>query len=271
MTPTVEVLADPSEVATTVAQRLLRALEDAQAAGRDPQMALTGGTIADLIHREVARLAPSSEVDWSRVVVWWGDERFVASDSPDRNARQAREAFLDGVGIPAAQVHEMPSASDATDVAAGAASYGAELRQHGVGEFDVVMLGIGPDGHVASLFPGFAQLAVVDEIAVGVTGSPKPPPERITLTLPALNRAREVWFVAAGSDKAPAVATAIAQSAEVGLAAHRSGTQGAPRGDSGSSEVGEEVDERLPAARVQGRLGTIWFLDRAVAAEIEVS
>ena len=88
-----------------------------------PQIALTGGTIAEDIHREVARLAPDSEVDWSRVVVWWGDERFVAPDSPDRNAGQARAAFLDAVGADPANVHEMPSTADAADVDAAAAAY----------------------------------------------------------------------------------------------------------------------------------------------------
>ena len=99
------------------------------------------------------------------MVVWWGDERFVAPDSADRNSAQARAAFLDAVGVDPAKVHPMPSTDDAADVDAGATAYAATLREHGSGEFDVVMLGIGPDGHVASLFPGFPQLDVT-------TGSP---------------------------------------------------------------------------------------------------
>ena len=236
-TPRVEVHPDAATLATAVAGELLSRLGDVQAAGGVPQIALTGGTIAEDIHREIARLSPASGVDWSQVVVWWGDERFVAPDSPDRNAGQARTAFLDAVG--ATRVHEMPSTADAADVEAGAAAYAAELREHGSGEFDVVMLGIGPDGHIASLFPGFPQLDST-EIAVGVTGSPKPPPERISLTFAPLNRARSVWFLVSGEGKAGAVAQALG---------------GADRHD-------------IPAAGVSGHDETIWFLDRGAASQL---
>ena len=236
-TPRIEVHPDPSTLATAVAGELLSRLADAQAAGGVPHVALTGGTIAEDIHREIARLSPASEVDWTQVVLWWGDERFVAPDSPDRNAGQAREAFLDAVG--ATQVHEMPSTADAPDVDAGAATYAAELREHGSGEFDVVMLGIGPDGHIASLFPGFPQLDST-EIAVGVTGSPKPPPERISLTFAPLNRAKSVWFLVSGEGKSSAVAQALG---------------GADRHD-------------VPAAGVTGHEETLWFLDRSAASQL---
>ena len=92
-----------------VASALLDRLESAQARGEVPHIGLTGGTIADALHRELARRAPDSSVDWSRVVVWWGDERFVPADSPDRNARQAREALLDQVPVDPANVHEVPA------------------------------------------------------------------------------------------------------------------------------------------------------------------
>ncbi|WP_243057755.1 6-phosphogluconolactonase [Nocardioides sp. SR21] len=236
--PRIEVHDDSATLATAVAGELLSRLADIQATPRVPHISLTGGTIAEDIHRELARLAPASDVDWSKVVVWFGDERFVAPDSPDRNVGQAREAFLDAVG--ATQVHPMPSTADAADVDAGAAAYAETLREHGSGEFDVMMLGIGPDGHIASLFPGFPQLDVIDEVAVGVTGSPKPPPERISLTLSALDRSRSVWFLVSGSGKAPAVASAL-----------------------GGADVHE-----IPAAGVTGREETIWFLDREAASEL---
>jgi 6-phosphogluconolactonase len=236
-TPRIEVHPDSATLATAVAGELLSRLADVQATGGVPQIALTGGTIAEEIHREIARLSPASEVDWAQVVVWWGDERFVAPDSPDRNAGQAREAFLDAVG--ATQVHEMPSTADAADVDAGAASYAADLREHGSGEFDVVMLGIGPDGHIASLFPGFPQLDST-EIAVGVTGSPKPPPERISLTFAPLNRAKSVWFLVSGDGKAAAVAQAL----------------------------GGADPHDIPAAGVTGHDETIWFLDRGAASQL---
>jgi 6-phosphogluconolactonase len=218
-----------------VAGELLSRLATAQEAGREPHIALTGGTIADVLHREIARLSPDSGVDWTRVVVWWGDERFVGPGSPDRNAGQARAAFLDAVG--ATHVHEMPSTEAAATPAEGAAAYADELRQHGAGEFEVVMLGLGPDGHIASLFPGQPTLDD-DGIAVGVTGSPKPPPERISLTFAALRRARAVWFLVSGEEKAPAVARAL-----------------------GGADLHE-----IPAAGVVGREETIWFLDRASAS-----
>jgi 6-phosphogluconolactonase len=237
--PRIEVHEDSANLSTAVAGELLSRLADAQSAGAVPQIALTGGTIAEEIHREIARLSPESGVDWSQVVVWWGDERFVEPDSPDRNSAQARAAFLDAVGADPARVHAMPSTADAADVVAGAAAYTETLRAHGSGEFDIVMLGIGPDGHIASLFPGFPQLDS-DAIAVGVTGSPKPPPERISLTFAALNRARSVWFLVSGSGKAPAVASAL-----------------------GGADLHE-----IPAAGVTGREETIWFLDRDAASAL---
>lgn len=238
--PRVEVHADPAELATAAAGELLHRLAEAQAAGREPQIALTGGSIAQAVHRELARLSPGSAVDWGRVVVWWGDERFVAPDSPDRNAAQVRADFLDAVGVDPAKVHEMPSTGDAPDVDAAAAAYSATLRAHGAGEFEVLMLGVGPDGHIASLFPGHPALEVDDRVAVGVIGSPKPPPERVSLTFAALNRSRAVWFLVSGEAKAEAVSRALA---------------------------GDDV-HRTPAAGVTGHEETIWFLDRESASRL---
>ncbi|GAA2151277.1 6-phosphogluconolactonase [Nocardioides koreensis] len=238
--PRIEVHDDAATLATSVAGELLSRLADAQAAGHVPQIALTGGTIADAVHREVARRTADAEVDWSRVVVWWGDERFVAPDDPERNAGQARAAFLDTVGVDPANVHEMPSTADAGTVEDAAAAYSATMREHGSGEFEVVMLGVGPDGHVASLFPGSPALDVDDRIAVGVTDSPKPPPQRVSLTFAALNRSRSVWFLVSGDAKAQAVARAVG---------------GADRHD-------------IPAAGVSGQEETLWFLDRASASAL---
>ena len=246
--PRIEVHADDRELVTAVAGELLARLSDAQEAGRTPHVVLTGGSIAETLHREIARLGATSEVDWSRVVVWWGDERFVAPDSPDRNAVDTRKVWLDAIGVPAAHVHEMPSTADASDVDAAALSYAEELAASGPEAFDVVMLGLGPDAHVASLFPGHPALDVTDRTVAGVTGSPKPPPERITLTFPTLNRAASVWFLVSGEGKAEAVSRALA------------GTPG----------VGGDRSDRheTPAAGVTGREETLWFLDRASASRI---
>lgn len=243
MTPSdarVEVHEDAAALSTAVAGELLSRLADLQAAGDVPHVVLTGGTIAETIHREVARLAPDSGVDWGAVELWFGDERFVAPDSADRNVGQAREAFIDAVGVPEHRVHAMASTADAADVDEGARAYAAEVDARDGRPFDIVMLGIGPDGHIASLFPGFPQLDVTGSSAVGVTGSPKPPPERISLTFPALNHAASVWFLVSGAAKAEAVAAAL-----------------------GGADVHE-----TPAAGVSGRDETIWFLDRESASRL---
>ena len=137
----------------------------------------------------------------------------------------------------------MPSTADAADVEAAATSYADAVRAAGSRALRTcVMLGVGPDGHVASLFPGFPQLDVDDRIAVAVTGSPKPPPERVSLTFAALNRADEVWFVVSGADKAEAVGRALAT----------------PPPDL----------HEIPAAGVRGEVETIWFLDREAASRV---
>jgi 6-phosphogluconolactonase len=240
--PRVEVHESADELATTVAGAFLRFVADRQAAGDAPQVTLTGGTIADKIHREIARLGHDSDVDWSRVDFFWGDERFVAPDSDDRNAKQARAAMLDVLPVDPARVHEIPSTSDSDSVDSAATAYADTVRSVGHGAFDLLMLGVGPDGHIASLFPGFPQLDVHDAIAAGVTGSPKPPPERVTLTFPALARSEEVWFVVSGEDKAAAVGRALAATPP-------------------------PVHE-IPAAGVRGQVETIWFLDRDAASQV---
>ena len=240
--PRVEVHASPDELATAVAGAFLRLLTVRQGAGDIPQIGLTGGTIAEKIHREIARLASTSDVDWSRVDFFWGDERFVAADSDERNAKEAHATFLDRVGADPARVHDVPSTDDVDSLAAAATSYAETVRRVGRGSFDLLMLGVGPDGHVASLFPGFPQLDVDDEIAVPVTGSPKPPPERVTLTFAALNRSEQVWFVVSGADKAEAVGRALAAE--------------------------PPTVHEIPAVGVRGEVETTWFLDREAASQV---
>lgn len=239
--PLVEVHDDADALATAVAGELLVRLEDAQSSGRDPHLGLTGGGLSRRVHREVARLGADSDVDWSRVVVWWGDERFVAPDDEERNSRQAREDLLDVLPFDPAKVHEVPSTADADSLATAATSYASLLDAHGPPALEVLMLGVGPDGHVASLFPGHPALDVADRSAVAVPDSPKPPPERVTLTLPVLNRARTVWFLVSGDAKAEAVARGLAPGAAV---------------------------HDVPAAGVAGQVETTWFLDRAAASQL---
>lgn len=239
------VLEDGAAVAGDVASRLLGRLEQVQASGGVAQIGLTGGSIADAMHRELARRAADSSVDWSRVVVWWGDERFVDSGSGDRNARQAREAFLDQLPLDPAHVHEVPAADQVESAEAAAADYAAAIQAHGGGRFDVLMLGLGPDGHVASLFPGHPALSVDDQVAVAVHDSPKPPPDRVSLTFGALNRAASVWFLVSGDDKAQAVA----------------------RARSIDSPTASDVAE-CPGRGVRGQDETLWIVDEAAASQL---
>jgi 6-phosphogluconolactonase len=231
---------DADALVGDVASALLERLEAAQARGEVPQVGLTGGSIADALHRELARRAPDSALDWSRVVFWWGDERFVPAGSSDRNALQAREALLDHVGVDPAHVHEVPASDEVATAEDAAAAYSAALREHGAGFFEVLMLGVGPDGHCASLFPGHPALETRDAIAVAVHDSPKPPPDRVTLTFEAMERCRAVWFIASGEGKADAVARALA--------------------DEGSIE-------ETPARGVRGD-ETVWWLDEAAASAL---
>jgi 6-phosphogluconolactonase len=234
----VERFGSPDELATGVATLLLARLAALQAEGRVPSICLTGGTIAEKIHREVARLTAATQVDWSRVDVWWGDERYVAADDPERNAGQAYAALLDQVPVDPARVHPMP-ADDGTPLAEAAEAYAREVREHGSGGFDILFLGVGPDGHVASLFPHSPQLDVTDAFTVPVPDSPKPPPRRISLTFEALRRTDAVWFVVTSAEKADAVAAAI-----------------------GGADLHD-----TPAAGVTAE-ETLWLLDEAAAGKV---
>lgn len=209
---TIERLPTPAALATAVAERFIAVVSEAQAEGRAPAVVLTGGTIAVLIHQEIARLGRprdgEGQVNWGGVDFWWGDERFVPKGDPDRNELQAFEAMLDHLPIDSSRTHQMP-ADDGSSLEDAAQRYADEVRTYAPPEFDIVMLGMGPDGHIASLFPGFPQLDASGVDVVSVTDSPKPPPSRISLTLDALNRTREVWFLVTGEGKADAAARAI--------------------------------------------------------------
>jgi 6-phosphogluconolactonase len=232
----VVVVPDADILASTVAARLAIRIIDAQAVHGTASVVLTGGRVAAKVLRTLRDLPAAAAIDWSRVDLWWGDERFLPSGDPDRNETQAREALLDVLPLDPARVHAMPATDgpDGDDADAAAARYAAELTAAGL-RFDVLMLGVGEDGHVASLFPGHPVLAKAG-VAVATFDSPKPPPTRVTLTLETIRRADEVWLVAAGADKAAPIATALAG------------------GD-------------LPAAGAQGVRKTLWLLDEAAAAK----
>ena len=238
--PALHVAAGPDGVAVAAADRVLALLREAQVARGGASLVLTGGSVARKVHAELARHAGTGEVDWSRVDVWWGDERYVPSDDADRNAGQAWEDFLRHLPVDPARVHAIPAEDDGhTDADAAAWAYGEELRGSAADGFDVLMLGIGPDGHCASLFPHHPEVRS-DADVLAVHDSPKPPPTRITLGMRTLGRARHLLFVATGEEKADAVARSVS---------------------------GDDV-EATPAAGPRGRSTTEWYLDETAASSV---
>ncbi|APY91164.1 6-phosphogluconolactonase [Streptomyces alfalfae] len=234
-------------MAAATAARLITTIVDAQSARGHASVVLTGGRNGNGLLAALGSSPARDAVDWSRLDLWWGDERFLPDGDPERNHTQAREALLDAVPLDPARVHPMPASDGPYEADAAAEVYAAELAaaagpdDHGsVPTFDVLMLGVGPDTHVASLFPGLPAVRETERMVVGVHGAPKPPPTRVSLTLPAIRAAREVWLLAAGEDKAEAAATAL----------------------SGADEV------RAPAAGARGRSHTLWLLDEAAASKL---
>ena len=244
-TPDVVVEANADALARTVAAALVARLAAAQAVHGTASVVLTGGGVGIALLEHVAGLAaePIREtVDWEDVEVWWGDERFVPADSDERNEKAARDALLSRVGVPEHRIHAMPPAGgDVRTPEDGAAWYAEQLAAAAgdagdVPRFDVLLLGMGPEGHTASIFPD--SPAVHDERPVfAVRDCPTPPPTRISLGFSAINTAEEIWLVVAGESKAPAVAKAL----------------------SGADPV------ELPVAGVHGRRATRWLLDAAAA------
>ena len=191
----IEVTATAEEAARLVAERLA---EQARAGG---SIVLTGGSTPKTAYEIAAELEP----DWSRVDLWWGDERCVPPDDESSNYGMAKAALLDRLDAPPAAVHRMQGELGREG---GAAEYARELD--GVGTFDLVLLGLGPDGHIASLFPNFPTLDVTEPAAIGSEAGHEPYVDRITLTLPRICDTRELLFLVAGEDKAGAVARALA-------------------------------------------------------------
>ncbi|WP_405011198.1 6-phosphogluconolactonase [Kitasatospora sp. NBC_01539] len=244
--PQLVVHRDKELMAQATAARLITRIVDAQSARGTASVVLTGGRNGNALLAAIAASPARDAVDWARLDLWWGDERFVAADDPERNAVQAA-ALLDRVPLDPSRVHVMPASDgpDGSDVEAAAERYADELAKHaepgsglGVPAFDVLLLGVGPDTHVASLFPEHPGVRETERTVIGVRGAPKPPPTRISLTLPAIRAAREVWLLAAGEDKAGAVALAL----------------------SGPGEL------QAPASGAYGTDRTLWLLDRTAAA-----
>lgn len=245
MSTSIEIFPDAHALAQSAGERLAELIRSAIATRGTASVVLTGGGNGIAI---LQALAADPNITWSSVQVFWGDERFVPSDDGDRNDKQARDALLDHVAIPATNIHPMPASDGAfgTDLDAAARHYEEVLRGcaepgGAVPTFDVHLLGMGGEGHINSLFPHTPAVAEQTRMVVGVTDSPKPPPRRITLTLPAVRCARQVWLLVSGAAKSEAVAAAL----------------------------GGATAEEIPAAGAVGREQTIWFLDADAAAALQ--
>jgi 6-phosphogluconolactonase len=242
--PEIVVQGTAEALAKSVADRAVATLAAAVHARGVAHLVVTGGGILESV---LAELAPRAEaLDWSRIHVWWGDERFVASDSDDRNDLPAMAKLFSLVPVDPAKLHRMPASDVGFDTPEAAADAYAEALAAfaadgaDVPRFDVVLLGLGPDGHCASLFPGHPGTRVLDRTVIAVHDSPKPPPDRLSLTFPALDAAAEIWFIASGDGKADAVSKALS---------------GADRTE-------------VPSAGPKGLEHTLWLLDSAAAAKL---
>ena len=245
MSTVIEIFPDSPTLVDAAGRRLVDTIHSAVAARGRALIVLTGGGNGIGLLQYLA--AQGQQIDWSKVDLFWGDERYVPEDDDERNDKQAREALLDHIDIPSSHVHTMP-ASDGefgSDLAAAALAYEQLLAANAapgeqVPNFDVHLLGMGPEGHINSLFPDTAAVLEATRMVVAVDDSPKPPPQRITLTLPAIQRSREVWLMVSGAAKADAVAAAIG----------------------GVSPVS------IPAAGAVGLETTLWLLDEGAAAKL---
>lgn len=199
-------------------------------------LCLSHGTTAELVYEDFARSPDVASLDTSSLAFWWNSENFVPPTDPERNATKTLGLLGRALNVVPAQTHPMPSKSGNADPDEAAFAYATEL---GDVIFDICMLGLGTDGHVAAIYPDHPSLAAQANTSLqvmGVSNAPHDPPERITLTLNAMNRSKQVWIFASGDHKAEAVAGAI----------------------------GGDTD--LPAALVQGTEATVWFLDEAAAS-----
>ncbi|AIJ24189.1 MULTISPECIES: 6-phosphogluconolactonase [Amycolatopsis] len=245
----VVVYANGELLAAAAAARLVTRLVDLQAAKGSASLVLTGGGTGIAVLEQLRRSPARDAVDWSRLDLYWGDERFVPADDDERNEKQAREALLDHVPVDPKRVHAM-AASDGEfgdDVDAAAAAYAQVLadnarpEDHGdVPQFDICLLGLGGEGHTASVFPESPAVYETERSVVAVRNCPKPPPTRVSLTLPAIRRSHDVWLMTTGEAKADAVALAL----------------------SGAGEV------QVPVAGARGQRRTLWLLDRTAASKL---
>ena len=225
------------DVATQATTEIVSTLRETLATKSTAHVALTGGTVGILTLEVLAKTINDEEVDISNVHFWWGDERFVASYSLDRNFIQAKQVLLDKVKIESDKLHAFPSSDNGLALEAARVEF--EDHMHSIfGDsepaLDLTILGMGPDGHIASLFPGQEHDT---HLVIAVDDSPKPPPQRLSFSMALLNRSTKVIFVVAGMDKAEAV-----------------------------EAVHKNPECELPAAKVEAKGETLWIIDEAAGS-----
>ncbi len=232
-----EVLADPAALAHRVAEWMMSA---ALAATGTFRVSLSGGSTPKALYALLASEEFRGRFPWRRVSWYWGDERFVPHDHPDSNYRMAREAMLDKAPVPAENIHPVPADGSPEDAAARyervlQQAYGAATLDPAHALFDLTLLGLGADGHTASLLPGEPVLEERERwVAMVAHGRPE---IRITMTYPVIESSRRVAFLVAGEDKAPILRKI------------------------------REGGSKVPAARVRPVGELVWFVDRAATGE----
>lgn len=240
---------DRAALASAVAARFITKVIDLLDEKQSVHVVLTGGGIGTAILASINASEARDSIDWSRVHVWWGDERWVAKGDHDRNEMAASEALLDHVGVNPAHIHPFPSRpADAvgdSGLDEAAERYRMALADaapegRSVPVFDITFLGVGPDGHIASLFPDTGSVSDSSSTVLAVRDSPKPPRERLSLSLSAINSSDRIWLCLTGADKASALGLALA----------------------GASA------EQVPVAGAYGQRRTVFFVDAEAASEV---
>lgn len=225
------------DVANQASAEIITSLANVLAKQEIVHLALTGGTVGIKTLAALAQDPEFAKLNLNRIHIWWGDERFVEQNSPDRNANQAREALLSKIDFPQENIHEFPATDSGLNVVEAAEVFQQQLQESFADaqpKMDLTILGMGPDGHIASLFPGHTHPSTD---IVSIDSSPKPPSERLSFSYEMLNRSAKIIFVVSGIDKAEA-----------------------------TEKIHSETDCVLPAAKIAALNETIWFIDEAAGA-----
>ncbi|WP_129626035.1 6-phosphogluconolactonase [Candidatus Oscillochloris fontis] len=209
--PQTFIFATLDELAEAAAVQITTAIKAAVQERGHCLIALSGGNIPPRVHHIISILPLRTQIPWHALSIIWVDERYVPFDSPDSNYLLARQTLLDHIPIPSDQIYPVPTYYATPELAATVydRQIQALLATHG-GQIDIAILGMGADGHTASLFPNHPALnAAANQHVIAVSNAPKPPPTRISLTPSVLNRSRLVLFLVAGADKAAMLAAAL--------------------------------------------------------------